>query len=500
MSSRDSLAEKTGVVVFSRLITTLMDIILVIVLVRLLSSTDFVIISFLLLVYETAKYLATLGFPDSVFYFFERVAKNARAGFALQTCAILVVTAAFASLMMLLFVPFLPGFLSEWLPSSVLTTQSLLPLMAMIAFIEIPTWPVNNILLAADRQKSASWYNLMNTSLTFAAIVGPISMGYSLETAIWCLLGYSMIRLVVSVVWLWKVLPPYELGPNRKLIKEQIAFSIPIGLSALVARFNRNVDKFIVSYFLAESVVAIYIIGATEIPLVKVIPFAVGSVLISRFVQFQMDDQREELRDLWYKGIEKVSLIVLPLTFLFIALAPEIITLLFGADKIEAALPFQIYSLIILIRVTSYGSILQAFGDTRSILKLSFNLLFWNILFSVPFTLWFGIVGTASAAVLANYINIVITLRVIGRHMREPWYRVLPLRSYFKVLGVAAGVGALTWSLKSVLPHLPLSLMVGITVSFFLMAFVVIGSLTKVISANDRRQLANWLKLRFLFS
>lgn len=500
MSATSTLAQKTGVVIFSRLVTTIMDIILVVVLVRLLTNSEFVIISFLLLVYETAKYLATLGFPDSVFYFFERVAKNARTGFVVQTTVILAINALVVAILMVAFVPFLPGFLSEWSTSSVQTTQSLLPVMALIALIEIPTWPVNNIMLAADRQKTASWYNLLNSAMTFLAIVGPISLGMPIHVAIWSLLGYSIVRLVVSVLWCWSILPPYEIGPDRTRIREQIAFSIPIGLSALVARFNRNVDKFIVSYFLTEPIVAVYIIAATEIPLVKVIPFAVGSVLISRFVQFQMDDKRDELKELWYKGIEKVSLIVLPLTVLFIILAPEMIHVLFGEGKEGAVLPFQIYSLIILIRVTSYGSILQAFGDTSSILKLSLNLLFWNVLFSIPFTLWFGIIGTASAAVLANYINIVITLRVIGRHMREPWYRVLPFPTYFRILGVAAVSGALVWSVKVLLGALPVLFVFGFSVAGFLTVFLWLGSITKVISESDRKQLADWLRLRFLFS
>jgi len=499
-NSRDALADKAGVVVFAQLVKTLIDIVPAIVLVRMLSSADFVVISFLLLVYETAKYLATLGFPDSVFYFFERVGPRARTGFALQTCGIMLMTGTIAAAVILAITPFLPNLLPEWSPSSVQKTQRLLPVMAFVALTEIPTWPVNNIMLAADRQKAASWYNLMNSGLLFVSIIGPIALGYPIDIAIWCLSAYSTVRLVVSALWLWRILPAYEQRPSRSLLRQQIAFSIPIGLSTLVARLNRNADKFIVSYLLTENIVALYMVGATEIPLVRVIPFAVGSVLISRYVQFQMDDKRQELRDLWYKGIEKVSLVVLPLCFLFITLAPELITLLFGAQKVQAALPFQIYSLIILLRVTSYGSILQAFGDTTAVLKLSVNLLFWNVLLSIPFTIWFGIVGTAAAAVLANYINLAITLRVIATHMREPWYRVLPLTAYLRILAVSAGVGGLTWILKSLLPPLPAQLSLLITIPFFVVAFLCLGNLTRVISPADRHQLTEWLKLKFLFS
>jgi O-antigen/teichoic acid export membrane protein len=499
-NSHDSLANKAGVVVFAQVVKTLVDIVPAIVLVRMLSSADFVIISFLLLVYETAKYLATLGFPDSVFYFYERVSPRARTGFALQTCGIMLVTGTVAAAVILAITPFLPHLLPEWSASSVHKTQRLLPVMAFVALTEIPTWPVNNIMLAADNQRAASSYNLLNSALLFACILGPIALGYPIDVSIWCLSAYSTLRLLVSALWLWRILPTYERAPGWPLLKQQIRFSIPIGLSMLVSRLNRNADKFIVSYFLAEDIVALYMVGATEIPLVRVIPFAVGSVLISRFVQFQMDDKHAELRDLWYAGIQKVSLVVLPLAFLFITLAPEIISVLFGAQKVQAALPFQIYSLIILLRVTSYGSILQAFGDTAAVLKLALNLLFWNVALSIPFTLWFGIVGTATAAVVANYINLAVTLRIIGKHMREPWYRVLPLTAYLRILVVSVGVAGLTWVLRALLPPLRPQLSLLITMPFFAAAFLAIGSLTNVISAADRRQLTEWLKLRFLFA
>jgi O-antigen/teichoic acid export membrane protein len=499
MSPKDTLAEKTGVVVFSRIFTTFVELGTIIALVRLLSDTQFAIISFLLLVYETAKYVATLGFPDSIFYFFERVAKDTRTGFAYMTCAIMGATGLLAALFMAGFSFLIPGFLSNWSPESIATTQSLLPVMAIVALLEIPTWPVSNILLAADKQKDASWYQLFNGVATFFALVLPSMLGYSLDVAIYSLLVFSVLRFFVSFFWIWKVLPPYEKRPDRGLFREQVAFSVPIGLSALVGRINRYADKFIVSYFLAETTVAIYNVGAQEIPIVRVIPFAVGSVLISRFVQFHKDDMREELKSLWYAGIEKVSLIVLPLTMFFIAVGTEYITLLFGNAYLAAVLPFQIYTITVLIRVTNYGSILQAYGDTKGILKMSLNLMVLKIGLGIVFTVWFGIIGTAVSSVLAHGINWILYLRRIGTHMTIPWYEVLPFPSYLRILGVSSGVAAIIWILKTWVFPLTGLIALGVSLLLYLALFIVIGRLTGIISATDLTYLKNWLRLKSLF-
>ena len=39
------------------------------------------------MIHEVARNVAVLGFPDSVFYYFERLTTTARRGFALQTIA-----------------------------------------------------------------------------------------------------------------------------------------------------------------------------------------------------------------------------------------------------------------------------------------------------------------------------------------------------------------------------------------------------------------------------
>ena len=56
--STTSLTEKTGVVVFARIITTVVDLALAIAVVRLLSKTDFAIMGYILMIHEVARNVA----------------------------------------------------------------------------------------------------------------------------------------------------------------------------------------------------------------------------------------------------------------------------------------------------------------------------------------------------------------------------------------------------------------------------------------------------------
>lgn len=518
-----TLTEKTGVIVFARIITTVIDLALAIAVVRLLSKTDFAIMGYVLMIHEIARNVAVLGFPDSIFYFFERIASTARRGFALQTVAILLISGTLAGLAILGFNLFLPSLLSQWPGESVRVLQQFLPLMAVVSVLEIPTWPTTNILLASDRQKGAAWYEMSTSIVAFGALVLPLSFGYGLEIAIWSLVGYSVIRFVGSLVVLGIILPKntrlsdsgntlsssrevdtpghYQLV-NKISLLDQTKFSLPLGLSSLVGRFNKYIDKFIVSIFLVNTAYAEYSVAANEVPLIKVIPLAVGSVLISRYVQFNLQSKKDELLSLWYKGIEKVSLLVIPMTILFTLLAPELITFLFeteGVSYANAVLPFQLYNLIVLIRVTHYGSILQAFGDTKGVFYFSLNLLAANVILSVPMTIYFGIVGTALGTLIANLYNWLLLLRRIGTHMELPFWKVLPFPFYGKVLALSVGIGLLMFMVKEywLVNIAPLYAILSISL-VYLVIYVIASKLIGLISKEDWTTIKSWAGLSFL--
>jgi O-antigen/teichoic acid export membrane protein len=275
-----------------------------------------------------------------------------------------------------------------------------------------------------------------------------------------------------------------------------------LGISSLVSQFNKYADKFIVSIFLTEIAFGEYIIGAQEVPIIRVIPFAVGTVLISRYVSLKIKNLGDDLINLWYKGIEKVSLIVIPLTILSIVLAPYFIKIFQSGetDYSNSIIPFQIYNLIILIRVAHYGSILQAFGDTKGILRLSVSLVVLNILFSVPLTIMMGINGTAIGTLLANIINWIFTLRRIGNHLEVKTSKVIPVKYVSKVFSISIASGMIIFFTSRYISN-SLNWIENLAISsaIFFVIYIAIGVFTNIIKKEDLRNLKEMFKLSFLW-
>ena len=495
------LSHQVGVVVAARIASTLVDISTAVAAARLLGKTDFAVLSYLLIIYQVLRYLATMGFPDSVFYFFERLSRSARRAFCLQTFAILAATAAGAGGLLLLCAHAVPHAVSgEWTERNIRDLQRFLPWLALAAVLEIPTWPAMNVLLASGRHRHAALYEVLFSALAFAGLIGPLLLGYSLRYALIGLALYAAVRLLVSVTWVSLVLPPSTGRPSRGLLGEQIRFAVPLGSSLLVNRMNRYADKLVVGALLTPGALAEYNIASQEIPLVAVLPYAVGTVLITRYVRLVKDDRRQELLELWYRGIRKMSLFVVPIAVLLIAIAPEAIPLIFGREKYEASIrPFQICATVLLLRVASFSSILQSFGDTRAVLWVALSRFAGNIALTIPFTLWWGTIGTAAATALASYLNLFHILAVLSRHMQLPAHRVLPFGYYGKVLAAALVSAAATWGLR-LLGVLPLeeAPRMGATVLAYGVVFLVVGCLTGVVSREDRAHLWDWVRLKYL--
>jgi O-antigen/teichoic acid export membrane protein len=494
-----SLTDKAGVVVFSRVLGTLIEMGTYVALARLLTKEDMVVPGFLLVLYMTVRPLAAFGFPESVFYFFEKLGPEHRRVFAARTIAILTGLGALAGLLMVGLAVAAPWVLGNWAEPQRLVLQRLLPWLGLVLLLEIPTTPMNNILLALDRQKASSWFQIISSVGGFLAVVGPVVLGLGVHVIIYSLAAFAAVRFVLTLIWFQVVLPGPGQRPPPGTMREQVAFSVPLGLNAFSGRIGKYLDRFVVATLLPAAL-ADYLVGGQELPIITAIPGAVSSVLISRYVALRLGNDRQGLIGLWSSGIEGVSLIVVPVAMLFIAVAPDFITLVFGPQYAPAVVPFQIYTVILFHRVTVYGVMLQAYNDTRSILRFTFVNLVSNAILSVPFALLMGLPGPALAALLSALITWYVYLRRICHHLAVGMRQVFPWGYYLRVLALAAVAGAACWWMRAtVLASLPQVIALSLAVGVFVALYAGLGTLARVIDRSHWIVLGNFLRLRFLF-
>lgn len=431
-----------------------------------------------LLLVETSIALGSLGLPDVVFYFLGRDPDRS-AAIVRQTSMILLGTAAVVA-------PLVVGAAVVISQSGEIDLIPALPWLALIVVVELPTQPAVNQLIAHGRAGTAAilfaWFALTRT----IAVIVPAATGCAMT---WVPITMAILGLTRVIAHLWIVRRIYPLAPGqrwwlRHQMREIFTFALPSGVSATVGRLNPQIDKYAVELMLGAHALALYGIAAFELPLVTMVPYAIGAVMQIRYVRLYAAGDRAELRAVWYATVEKTMLLVIPLAIVIIVMAHDLIVLAFSSQYVIATAPFQIFTVILLHRVAAYGPMLQATGQQRLQVISSLLMVITNLGLQYPMTRLFGINGPALATALANVPAWLFTLSRIGRALGGGLAIALPWRFYARTLAIGAAVGvALHLARPALRFHPGVNLAIG--VSGYAIVFVVVARLGGVLKPED---------------
>jgi O-antigen/teichoic acid export membrane protein len=202
---------------------------------------------------------------------------------------------------------------------------------------------------------------------------------------------------------------------------------------------------------------------------------AVAAVMMPQFVSAYLDGRHEDLLSAWMEAIRKVSIIVLPLVILFLVIAQDLIVLLFTEKYLAAVLPFQIYTLILLQRVTAYDAVLKAIDRTRVVTMWALFTILVNLALCVPFVLWIGMVGAALSTLVANAVTWIYVLVKISHGLGVKLPEVFPFRFYARVLAAAVIAAAVPLLLGVVAGFSP-AVGLAVKTAVYFAAFAFVGS------------------------
>lgn len=441
-----------------------------------------------LLVYESAIALGSLGLPDAVFYFIGRSPERA-AAIVRQTSALLLGAA-------------IPVTIFASIASMVMTTDRVqlteaIPWLALVILIELPTQPAVNQLIAAGYAGTASLLFLGFSVLRTGAVLAPLVIDLPLESIPVTMAILGSTRLIAHLLILRKLfpMPPGERWFDKGALRTIFLWALPAGLAVTVGKINPQVDKYTVKLMLGDDVFTQYAAAAIEIPMVTLIPYAIGAVMQVRFVRLFAAGNRVELARVWHATVRKTMAAVLPLAMIILVLAPDIVIALLGWEYADAVVPFQIFTAITLHRVAAYGPMLQATNQTPLLVRTSALIVLTNLALTVPLTLLIGYNGAAVATVVANVPAWILTLSRIGRAMGGGIRVALPWRFYLRSLLVTGAIGL---ALHVARPYLgdTIAMRIGVGVPLYLVCYLIVGRLSNIISSDDLWFLAGYFGLK----
>ena len=220
---------------------------------------------------------------------------------------------------------------------------------------------------------------------------------------------------------------------SLKDIRNILKFSLPLGLASVVGRLSVELDKLVIGRFFSTEDIAIYTNAAREMP-VTIIASALTAVLMPRLVRLLRDKEYDDAVNIWGNSIEISFIIICFVSFGLIVFAPEVISLLYSEKYLPGVDVFRVYSLVLLLRVTYFGMILNSIGKTKFIFYSSILALIINVILNYIFYLIFGFIGPAYATFISILLVQMLQLFATAKSIDVKFTNIFPWAKLGKLL------------------------------------------------------------------
>lgn len=455
-------------------------VVVVMILSRTLSSFDYGTYQQVWLFYSLALPLFTLGLPSSILYFIPRAHSLQRKTVAFQTLFLLQAIGLAFSLATFLTAPWAAKLFNNPDLVQYLRIFSLYPLLAL------PPKLVNLLLIAEDRAGLATVVSALSALITLLFLTVPSLIKMPLVYTFYSANLGAFLFFVWVIVYMIRFYRGQPFHWNLSLLKGQIVYALPLGLSSMLGVISKQLDKAVVSSAFSPDVYAVYVNGAFEIPVIGLLTGSMMTVLIPEFVRrLEHDSSQAGVWSLWNAATKKTALFLFPISFALFVFAPEFMVVMFSLEYLASASIFRIYLALTVLRITQYSALLQALGRTRLILGTSIIGLFISLALSWSLVHLLGLVGPAWANVTATYLWAFIYLVILCRLLDTRFGRVMPWKELARTMTAAIVASLVAWPVKALpVGHLPV-LVLGSAV--YAVAYVVMLLATHTVSVPEFR-------------
>lgn len=272
-----------------------------------------------------------------------------------------------------------------------------------------------------------------------------------MQQGVWSLVGLFLTERVVAVIVLWLA---SDWRPGLRVtcrhFQDLFQFGINILGTNLLYYVNSRADTLIVGAVLGPAALGLYDVAYKLYQsALDLITLTISSVAFSAFSRMQ--DDRDRMRNAFYTATQTVAVIAFPAFVGGMAVAPELVEVLFGETWIpESATVFRVLAVIGMLHSVFYfhPGIIMACNKPAWRLGISLmnavgNLIAFSI--AVPF----GIVAVAAAYVIRGFVLAPVEIYLVRRLIRLDVSEYL--RRLALPLGCALVMGAAVFGLAQAL-------------------------------------------------
>ncbi len=484
-AAQRNVSRDASILVVGNVLATIADIITPILILRLTGKDEVASLSGLLLVYNTMALLLLAGFHQTVTFFLPGRPIEERAAIARKVVRLLMGLGIVGAGVLVLIGSFGTS-LIEAFSSFEEAPTDLSPLMFLLLFPlgDLPARILPNLAVVERRPQTAAAYGVFRSLSVSISTILPIALGFSPDVVAMSMSAVAIGQLLFVTAVLRRCYRDCERIPSPVSTRELVKFGLPLGATDMVSSLNNRFDQLLIVGSFPADTYAVYRAGAYQIPVVTRLPYLVATALAPSLVEAFREGRARDAIEAWKQSIGKVSLLVVPFTLVFFVGAEAFILLIGGPGYIDAVPVFRWYTLLSIVRVAAFGTVIVAAGRPKYVLHAALFSFAFNVLLSVPLLMIVGFVGPAMGTALAFFPMAVFYCSRIAKASGIPLRDIFPLGAYLRVLAVASVGAAAGWAFVRGTDFGPWIELFGVA-GIVLGSFALLGSVTGTISRED---------------
>lgn len=279
-----------------------------------------------------------------------------------------------------------------------------------------------------------------------------------------------LVSALVAVYLAARSIPSFD-APPVPMYRAVLLFSLPLLLANGMQFVNRQVDTFMIAYFLASDQLGIYNISLQLSNLMMAMHGTFGFLLAPMLTRLHESGRDDEMRRIFQLMTKWIVILSLPATIVLV-FAPELAILPFGSEYTEGATALRILLMgkLFMIATGLYQQSLVGLGHNRLASMLVAMETVINVVLNFVLIPIYGFEGAAMAMSASTIVG-----NTIGAYLLYDLYDIQPFTSALAKLGLAVGALAGAGSAAALWFGLPLELVVVIVGVAYLPLVATVG-------------------------
>jgi O-antigen/teichoic acid export membrane protein len=445
MASNGSLSVRALWVTFGKIFAFALGVALPLLLVRNLSQTGFGIYKQTFLVVASAIVLLPLGIHTSVYYYLSREPARSRA-----IVFNMLLLQGFVSMLACLSLMLFPGLMGSLFRSQELAGYS--PYIGAVIFFWSLAGLIETVTVANEEVR-------MSATLTVAGHLA--RAGMLVLAAVWFSTVQSMLNAAIlygvmqTAILIWYLqtrFPGFWRTVDWEMLRAQISYALPIGLTGLMHSAQTDLHSFVVARQFPPDLYAIYAVGCFHIPLTAIMTESVGIVMMPRISMLQKAGEWNQILEIGANAVRKLAAVLFPIYAFLMAVGPDFLTFLFTDRYKNSWQIFAINQTIVPFSVLVGDPILRVFKEQRRFLVILYATTMVGAIAGLWFaTPRFGMIGAITTTVLAFALCHILTTVQVIRVLPARWRDIRLLADPGKLAAASLAAGLAAWALRAVL-------------------------------------------------